>query len=622
MQSTNKRIFMMFLVLFPAALILGTLITNVQGGPYIPEPHANNKWHWSVDVGDKMYFETEFILTNVSTREVEMMFKDIWIYNITSIANVTLDWLGVNDFSQVNASMCYYNVTEGELESYGYSSEFALFGYENSTDPIKHRIKAGQNGIPLLLPLNGSNNVQVDIMADIINETLYYPMGQTGFNKYDGVMNDTISNRIYFTNSTDGFYSDAYYYDNGTLNMGSAYMMAQFGGGPLYINATMKQVFNYNITDDLTWGVNPGDDIYYDGVENERFFEEYSMELKIHINSISDILINKTKNGFSEEPIYMVYEAVFADLLIWNGTDYEIMYSDIPIGMANNFYTQYFDETGPSPYNFLYPTNFVREDYEFMWNNDTLRIWDLPFDEVQFYDNGVLEVVVRNSTGIGLVNTKIEKSSGIVQSMFMLDEHGFMYFEIKTQTLVDWSLNLGNVFYYKANGEEFYDIKATIVGTYACFTNMTYVSEYYNYYGIPLILPSGQPELQFFSYIEASFEEWDPNTESWTNYHEMIIAMANIYWPISPIMLEVGSPSMLVPENTYNTDLSYFFDMYSPDYDSITYNTGHVTLRNSTLDKEMHYYFDETSGLVTMMYGWGKIPVPGAEWTYMSYYPK
>ena len=129
---------------------------NVQAGPAIPEPDPENGWHWDVDVGTEIYFETEFILTNFSTGDVMSMWRDIWIYNITSIENVTIDWLGMHEFSQVNATQCYYNVTEDELEPYyDESQEFALFGY-NSTDPITHRIRAGTMGLPLLLPKNSS----------------------------------------------------------------------------------------------------------------------------------------------------------------------------------------------------------------------------------------------------------------------------------------------------------------------------------------------------------------------------------------------------------------------------------------------------------------------------------
>ena len=106
---------LIILLAFTVAINLSAFFTSVKAGPYVPEEHAYNGWHWGVDVGDELYWEVEMIITNASNDEVTMMFKDIWIYNITSIENVTTDWLGVNEFSLVNASQYYFNVTEGEL---------------------------------------------------------------------------------------------------------------------------------------------------------------------------------------------------------------------------------------------------------------------------------------------------------------------------------------------------------------------------------------------------------------------------------------------------------------------------------------------------------------------------
>ena len=79
---------------------------------------------------------------------------------------------------------------------------------------------------------------------------------------------------------------------------------------------------------------------------------------------------------------------------------------------------------------------------------------------------------------------------------------------------------------------------------------------------------------------------------------------------------------MLMPEGTTSSELSVFFVMWNGVYDEITYNTGHVLLRNTTINRELNFYFDDTSSKMTMMYGWAKMPIPGEEWTYMSVYPK
>lgn len=447
MLKSNKRIIVLLLIFLTTTMTFSFLILNTQAGPFIPEKHVDNQWHWDVNEGDQLYFEGEFIIANGTTGEVEMMFKDIWIFNITSIENRTVDWLGKNEVSQVNATQCYYNVTSDELEPYDYSMEIALFGY-NSTDTIKHRIRAGRNGMPYLLPINGSKGLEVDVLAPIINESMYYPAGQMGaYNMFDSYTSDPGMNKISFSNSTDGFFVEEYFYDNGTMDYGSAYLMVDMGNGPMFINASMRQVFDYDITDEIEWGVNVGDEIFYDSIENGYTVDD-AIDFKLKVTEISDILLEKSNNGFSGGLIYMVFQVVFADRFIWNGTDYEFMDNNI-VGAANNFYPQYYDEIGGDPIlPLIWPINTPIEKIEFMWNLDTLRIWEgMNFDEIIIMENEFLEFELSNSIGIDHVEIIINKTTGITQSFLMLNPYGFMYYEIKTQTLVDWSVDFGHVIY-------------------------------------------------------------------------------------------------------------------------------------------------------------------------------
>jgi hypothetical protein len=616
----NRKILLIFSLIFPTIFALNLLLPSVQGGPYVPEDHANNGWHWEIDVGDEIYFEGEFILTNVSTGEVYMMFRDISIYNITSIENVTIsDFYGVNEVSQVNATQCYYNITTEELETYDNSQEFALFGY-NSSGIINHIYRAGRNGIPFVLPLNGSNNIQVDILEVILNESFYSTYYEMAFNAFDYSESDPGSKRIYFYNSTEHYFIDCYYYDNGTLDSASAYLLANMGEGPVYINATMKQVFDTDITDEIEWGVNVGDKLYYDLYEGSDWIED-AEDAELEIVNISKVQLEKTNNGFSSDPIIMTFEVVYANVSIWNGTEYEQVESNFPLGMANNFYPQYFDIMTGTPYVFLYPSNLVKEDFEFMWNNDTLRIWNAPFDEIYYYENAVFEAFLTNSTGSDFAEIVIDPSTGVTQSYLLQNEGFILYFQIKSMTLVDWSVNNDDVIYYKQNGDESYDQRVTILGTYTVFVNMTELFLEFSSGGFDVTLPSGQPEFQFFSYIYALIEEWNPFTESWDYDDDRPFAIANTYWPISPLTFEMGAP-LLMPEGTTSSELTDLFDVYGAIYDNITYGPGEVILTNTTLDRTLNFYFDEVSGRVTMIYGWASQPGPAPEWNYMSIYPK
>jgi len=483
------------LLAFTAALNLSTLLTSVKAGPYVPEEHVYNGWHWGVDVGDELYWEVEMILTNASNGEVTMMFKDIWIYNVTSIENVTTDWLGVNEFSLVNASQCYFNVTEGELESEGDPMEFALFGYNNS-DTIKHKYRAGYGVAPYILPLNGSNNLEVDILADILNESFYDPLSPDRFNQFDGYVPTTMGNGISFTNSSDGYYLYLEYnITTGVAEYGEGYMKIEMGESML-LNFTMQRVLDYDITDEIEWGVIIGDIFYFDWTEGGSS----AYDVKVEVTNFADVMLPKSNNGFMEEDISMVFQAVYCNLSVWDGNSYSLEETNFPIGYANNFYFQYLDDSFSPEFNFVYPNSTTKEDIEFLWNADTLRIWDAPFNDIELIENTNFEFTLRNISTSFRVNNVIDKSTGVVQS-FLITEHGEvqLYYEIKNQTLVDWDLEIGDVVYYKQNSQDGGSyMRTTVLYTASEFFNLT-VWEVDS--GGFFTTISGQPELQFFKAI-------------------------------------------------------------------------------------------------------------------------
>ncbi|MHA1241693.1 MAG: hypothetical protein ACTSQU_13070, partial [Promethearchaeota archaeon] len=605
------------LLAFTAALNLSTLLTSVKAGPYVPEEHAYNGWHWGVDVGDELYWEVEMILTNASNGEVTMMFKDIWIYNITSIENVTTDWLGVNEFSLVNASQCYFNVTEGELESEGDPMEFALFGYNNS-DTIKHKYRAGYGVAPYILPLNGSNNLEVDILADILNESFYDPLSPDRFNQFDGYVPTTMGNGISFTNSSDGYYLYLEYnITTGVAEYGEGYMKIEMGESML-LNFTMQRVLDYDITDEIEWGVIIGDIFYFDWTEGGSS----AYDVKVEVTNFADVMLPKSNNGFMEEDISMVFQAVYCNLSVWDGNSYSLEETNFPIGYANNFYFQYLDDSFSPEFNFVYPNSTTKEDIEFLWNADTLRIWDAPFNDIELIENTNFEFTLRNISTSFRVNNVIDKSTGVVQS-FLITEHGEvqLYYEIKNQTLVDWDLEIGDVVYYKQNSQDGGSyMRTTVLYTASEFFNLT-VWEVDS--GGFFTTISGQPELQFFKAIIAEFEEFNEDTGMWDNLGDDLFLEANKYWAISPYAMFGGTaPPLFLPLGFTGEDFENILVLLSGMFDEMTFNEDHIFLRNSTNNKEYDAYVDTTSGRITFMGGW--MNMPGGDdttWNYLSIYP-
>ena len=604
------------LLAFTAAINLSAFFTSVKAGPYVPEEHVYNGWHWGVDVGDELYWEVEMILTNASNDEVTMMFKDIWIYNITSVENVTTDWLGVNEFSQVNATQYYFNVTEGELESYDDPMEFALFGFNNS-DTIKHKYRAGMGVAPFILPLNGSNNLEVGVLADILNESFYDPLSPYRFNVFDGYSPTTMGDGIFFTNSSDGYYLYLEYnVTNGVAEYAEGYMKIEMGESML-LNFTIQRVLDYDITDEIEWGVNIGDIFYYDWYNSSIYYD-----VKIEVINFADVLLPKSLNGFTGEDIHMVFQAVYANLSVWDGIEYNVVEPNIPIGYANNFYFQYFDEGVTPTYDFVYPNSTTKEDIEFMWNSDTLRIWDAPFNDLELIENINFEFTLRNTSTNFRVSNVIDKSTGIVQSNLITD-HGYvqLYYEIQYQTSIDWDLEIGDVVYYKQNSQDGGTyMRATVLFTAGEFVNLT--NWEIDSGGLFTKNPS-QPELQFFKALIAEFEEFDEDTGTWDNLGVDLFLEANIYWPISPYAMFGGTaPPLFVPLGFTGEDFENLLALLGGMFDEMTFTEDRVLLRNSTNNKEYSALLDINSGRITFMGGW--MNMPGGDdttWNYVSIYP-
>jgi hypothetical protein len=624
MRKFKKSRISISLILFIAFsfLMIFTSFPAVIGGPDIPEESDYNGWHWGVDVGDKLYFEAEFIMENLTSGEVVAMFRDIWIYNISSIENVTMEWLGFHEFSVVNSTRCYYDPDTMELNAWTAPEEYAIFNY-NESDPIKHRYRAGFSGIPQILPLNNSA-LELDVLAPILNETMYTPLGTMIFNQFDDyeVLG---ANSLRFTNSSDHYYAYAEYYDNnGTLKYGETSMLAKIGGQML-INTTFQRVFDYNITDEVEWGVNVGDSVYYDYAEDDPIGEGY--DLKFTITNITDLIYPMPHNSFNiGESIPMVFQVVFGDILVWNGTDYDLDSTNFPMGAANNFYPMIFEGGYPPELLLIVPTSVSKEDLEFMWNQDKFRIIGAPLDTVEINEDiNELEFIVSNSSGLEYIRASVDTTTGYFKSFLALNTYPeeFIYYEQKSMTLVDWYLESGDFFYYKVNDDDNKDriIRATILGTLGYFANMTYLVETS---GGLFTLPSGQPGLQFFSVLLANFDVWDSSSETWVfDASEEVIGMGNSYYPLSPLALGMGYGFPLAfPTGVIGSDFSGLFDVYGIIYDDITYGTDFVTLVNTTLNRQLNFHFESTTGLLTFLGGW--VNQPGGDpddWDYTSVYP-
>ena len=130
--SLKKSILILFLILWSSLQFISQFSFSIVATSNIPYEHQKNGWHWEVDEGEMLFFEVEFEMRNATTKEYMNSFKDIWIYNITSIENSTMDYFGVDNFSKVIVDQLYYNTSIKGFMIFKTNISMAMFNYNNS----------------------------------------------------------------------------------------------------------------------------------------------------------------------------------------------------------------------------------------------------------------------------------------------------------------------------------------------------------------------------------------------------------------------------------------------------------------------------------------------------------
>jgi hypothetical protein len=611
-------------------LIFSSLITISKADTYIDvENYNDDRWHWGVDEGNHIMFEIEFAISDPGTGNLVQQFKDLMIFNISSIENITkiIGSLPLQ-VSQVNSTRLYYNSSLATLEEIEDDpqvlAEFAL----NNSHPAEYHYMSEMNAVPLLLPLNSTDSIEWANITKILNDTMYTDMAKGNFSRFDLYGFNKAADSLWFKNSTDGYYINASYYSvNGTIKNAEGSILAPFGDsdGPMMLNFTAVRVFNYNITEDVVWGIGVGDTFIYDFTETNHdevinddngFKDLIAGEVKVEITKINETTFWLHGNGFGDEndTSPMVYQGVYADIYFWNFTlnTFVLEMGNYLIGAANNFYPTLISEKRQ----FVIPISATQEDFEYMFNPDILEDKDMPFDESNIVWGTIILFEMWNSTGNETVKVRINSTNGVFMNYLMVSDRDFMYFELKNMTYIDWGVDIGESFYFKEfGGDGEREIKVTIIGFGYFFENLSFYFD--NFLGAPL--PAGQPELQFFSVVMGIVDHWDPITETWIHEYDPYgpvggplsgpmfrpIAAANEYWAIAPPMLSEGPP-ILLPNGTtgFDPEFQNLFNFMSFMFDDISYGIDWVVLKNTTENKNMQYNFSVATGMTTFIGGW------------------
>ncbi|MGQ4873533.1 MAG: hypothetical protein ACP6IY_05595 [Promethearchaeia archaeon] len=331
----RKRVLILFLLAFPTMLLFGFLkISNVSADSYIPErPHPKNNWHWAVNKNDTLMFESAFTIdygTNVSNNKI------LEIYNITGFVNKTITYRGTPRlFSCLQTQHLFYNVTSKKIEPEPFDivSNHSFFNFDPTAPAnIREALIFRGHIVPLVVPLN-SSKIEVDILAPIFNNTYWDLYNDGSINKFDQFGYNLAKNEIWLKNSTNNYYLNVTYFDNGTLKSLKSYALVEAGINvlaPMWLS--INRTFDYNITEHIKWSFNVGDIFYY-GKNVEQLQEKYR-EYEIKITKI--VTINFYKRGVYYSHQY--YQCVYANISVWNWTlqKYVLKLTDVLIGAAND----------------------------------------------------------------------------------------------------------------------------------------------------------------------------------------------------------------------------------------------------------------------------------------------
>lgn len=537
----KKRIIILFtlLIIFPTAFFFNSMVANIPDeneissrdknlqvikdtddtpqleGPDIPnathiEPRNEWTWHDDVDVGEKLIFEMDVTMRNFTTAVMAM--REFSIVNITSFENITTDFMGPGQIlSSVNGSLLFFNYTTKQLETNPDVPPFqlAMFGY-NRTHLFFPEKYAAMEGFyqPILLPVNGSKfaNVDVNVMDDIINNTYIQMMSLGGFmSHFDLCGSDPGENKIWFKNSTDGYYWDWYFYNNGTLKYAEGYFLVQGESGSLdtIVNITMRRVFSINITDEIEWDFDVGDTFYF-GYTGE----EGDLELKLDIAAMkreqfTDPMFEFFSGGFM--PFYRIY----VNISIWNFTSekWDPQQTNFLIYQANNLYPYFpFYQGGPLPLFFI-PKNTKLSDWKFMLNNITAPMVEMT--KVYFTENnGELRVRLEDGDEISEIVIIADNATGIVKFYKIQGPEGKIISFYKNTTTVLEPNNLTDFLCYSSLVTN-WQLRANVT------TNVTYGEDYRLFWAL---LPENPLNFRFKEELPASvrffFDVYTNNTKA------------------------------------------------------------------------------------------------------------
>ncbi len=417
-----------FLLTSPIFTLFGTLLINAKADIPVPEPHPKNAWAWKVNLGDTLWFEFEVEQYDEYSHDKIHMFKNSLGINILGEYITPMNFSGeLYDVSVIDADSVRFNNVTGMVEPDFNSGPIAHFGFNISSSP--HEFYQGTlftpfyqkfGCVPVILPINVTSGIlDVEYLGNIINITYLDPLYSDGkINYFDYFEFDNIERRLYFENSFEGYFIDATYDVNGTLETVEYFILQEWWPGyKVEVQEKIYRIFDPDITNEVEWGVDIGYVLYF----GENSYDKKFVEKKIEITGFS---IGNYEGYWDFDPgnglLPMSFKEVWANISVWDPSMEEFRFqSQEVVGIANNFYPSLpWQATFPfMPY--IFDQNATMEELKFMQNKFTCRYVHLDDFHMDF-DGKFLHFEGMNYSQSQTIRGIVDMESGTMKLMQFL----------------------------------------------------------------------------------------------------------------------------------------------------------------------------------------------------------
>ena len=122
--------------------------------------------------------------------------------------------------------------------------------------------------------------MDLEYLQDVLKTSYFDPLAADGlYNSFDNSFADNGQRNIFFENTTNGYFINATYFPNGTVNEAEMFFLQKtWNGDYVEMYQKVKRVFNPNLASEVEWGFDIGDTFYFGENNDNEGFQEKKIE--------------------------------------------------------------------------------------------------------------------------------------------------------------------------------------------------------------------------------------------------------------------------------------------------------------------------------------------------------